>query len=65
MAILQVSPETVRSRLEEIRLSPDMAPVLKLRKLPTHLLYHTKAKTRLSFLKDLKLKCVNLRVLGE
>lgn len=65
MGIFQVAPETVRSRLEELRRSPDTAPLLKIPRLIPLLIYHTRTKPKLPFLRLMKAKCINYRILGK
>lgn len=63
MGVFQLSPETIRARLEEITRSPDTVPLIKIPRLLTLLLHHTKAKSRLPFLQRMNLKCINYYVL--
>ncbi|KAJ8926777.1 hypothetical protein NQ314_020827 [Rhamnusium bicolor] len=64
MNIFHMSPETVKLRLEEINHSPDFKVLLKHPRVLSLVVHHNRAKSRLSFLQQLQLKCASLIVLG-
>ncbi|KAG5868528.1 hypothetical protein JTB14_032275 [Gonioctena quinquepunctata] len=61
--IFHMSPETVRYRLEEIEKSPDLRVLLCHPRILKLVVHHNRAKSRLSFLQQLQLKCASLYVL--
>lgn len=65
MNVFHMSPETVRLRLEEIERSPDFRVLLKHPKILSLIVHHNRAKSRLSFLQQLQLRCASFIVLGE
>ncbi|KAL3281367.1 hypothetical protein HHI36_004578 [Cryptolaemus montrouzieri] len=65
LSIFQLSPQTVKHRLEEIDKMPELK-VLKFHKQFLRLvLYHHRAKSRLCFMEELQMKCVPLRILSQ
>ncbi|XP_018576444.1 transcription termination factor 5, mitochondrial [Anoplophora glabripennis] len=64
MNVFHLSPTTVKLRLEEIEQSPDFRVLLKHPKLLSLIVHHNRAKSRLSFLQQLQLRCASFTVLG-
>ncbi|XP_060518431.1 transcription termination factor 5, mitochondrial [Cylas formicarius] len=64
-AIFQISPETVKYRLEEIERIPDLRVLLGNPNILELVVHHNKATSRLSFLQQVELKCASLMLLSS
>ncbi|KAJ8961175.1 hypothetical protein NQ318_008856 [Aromia moschata] len=64
MNVFHMSPETVQLRLEGIQSSSDLRVLLKHPRILSLVVHHNRAKSRLSFLQQLQLKCASLIILG-
>ncbi|XP_072376249.1 transcription termination factor 5, mitochondrial [Diabrotica undecimpunctata] len=61
--VFQLSPETVKLRLQEIEKHPDLKILLTHPNVLSLIIHHNRAKTRLSFLHQMQLRCVPLTIL--
>ncbi|XP_056632644.1 transcription termination factor 5, mitochondrial [Diorhabda sublineata] len=61
--VFHMSPETVRVRLQTIEQSPDLKVLLTQPKILALIVHHNRAKTRLSFLQQLQLRCTSFTIL--
>jgi len=64
MNIFQVSPETVKARLEEIQGVPELKVLINNPHILKLIIHHNEARSRLSFLQEVKLKCATTSILG-
>ncbi|KAJ8916747.1 hypothetical protein NQ315_013952 [Exocentrus adspersus] len=64
MNVFHMSPDTVKLRLEEIERSPDFRVLLGHPKVLSLIVHHNRAKSRLSFLQQLQMRCASLIVLN-
>lgn len=64
MNIFYLSPETVKLRLQEIESVPELRALLFNKNILKLILHHNRARTRLSFLQQLELRCASVYVLG-
>lgn len=65
MNIFHLSPETVRLRLQEIESVPELRTLLTNPKVLKLIIHHNRARSRLSFLQQLELRCAGVVVLGK
>jgi hypothetical protein len=65
MNVFQLSPETVETRLKEIKRVADFKVLLHNPNILKLVVHHNRAKSRLTFLKELQLKCASVSVLGN
>ncbi|KAJ8974861.1 hypothetical protein NQ317_001959 [Molorchus minor] len=63
MNVFCMSPETVRLRLEEINRILDLRVLLKHPRILSLVVHHNRARSRLSFLQQLQIKCASLAIL--
>uniref|UniRef100_A0A6P7F6N4 Transcription termination factor 5, mitochondrial n=1 Tax=Diabrotica virgifera virgifera TaxID=50390 RepID=A0A6P7F6N4_DIAVI len=61
--VFHLSPETVKVRLQEIERDPDLKILLTHPNVLSLIIHHHRAKTRLSFLQQMQLRCVPLTIL--
>nr|CAH7713181.1 unnamed protein product [Callosobruchus chinensis] len=64
-SIFTMSPETVKTRLQIIDRNKNVKFLLKHPQLLKLVLYHKRAKKRLSFIQQLQLKCASITVIGK
>lgn len=64
MNVFHLSPETVRLRLQEIESVPQLRTLLCNPNILKLIIHHNRARSRLSFLQQLELKCASVTVLG-
>lgn len=65
MNIFHLSPETVELRLQEIESVPELRALQTNPKILKLIVHHNRARSRLSFLQQLELKCADVIVLGS
>lgn len=65
MNIFHHSPETVKLRLQEVESIPELRALLSNPRVLKLIVHHNRAKSRLTFLQELRLKCANLMFLGS
>ncbi|XP_025834710.1 transcription termination factor 5, mitochondrial isoform X2 [Agrilus planipennis] len=63
--VLTLSPTTVKLRFEEIEAIPELKVLKTHPRILCLIGHHNRARSRLSFLKDMKLNCANLGILGD
>lgn len=64
MNVFHLSPETVKLRLQEVEGVPELRALLCNPKILKLIVHHNRARSRLSFLQQLELKCASVVVLG-
>lgn len=64
MNVFHLSPETVKLRLQEIESVPELRILLCHPNILKLIIHYNRAKSRLSFLQQLELKCASIIVLG-
>lgn len=65
MNIFHVSPNTIKRRLKELQSTPEFRVYLHHPKILSLIVHHNRAKSRLSFLQEVKLNCASFYVLRE
>lgn len=65
MNIFHLAPETVKLRLQELETVPELKALLCNPKVLKLVVHHNRARSRLSFLQQLELKCASISVLGS
>lgn len=65
MNIFHLSPNTVKERLEDIQSVPEFRIHLSNPKILQLIIHHNRAKSRLNFLHQVKLKCASLYLLSK
>lgn len=65
MNVFILSPETVARRLKEVQTIPELKIHLSNPQFLQIIVYYARAKTRLEFLRKVKLKCTSLHVIGN
>lgn len=62
--VYHLSPKTVQARLDALKSTPEFEVLMNNNRV-LHLIVHLhRAKSRLAFLRDVKMKCASLLVLG-
>lgn len=65
MNVFNMSPDTVRLRLNEIKRIPELQIFMKHKNILRLVVHHNRARSRLSYLQELQLKCTPLLILGS